>query len=855
MNKKSIALLMGIFNSWPTWAVPAEYFPPMPSFAANQGALSYSFFNLSPTTCTLTPEGAGGNAAAYSTWGQSNGWMNAGDYNAPGLFNPNGVPFWFNASANGTGSIPVVITKGTSDYFTSSYVFFDWPDSPLLSSPASKTLLSGQNYSGVTYSAAVNNISWNTPAIGDSWSISCLYAAPTATSNISSAVASLASTQNALVSATTQYMYIDPNNGATYQSYYYFYPSYPGWFYNSDINPVAEGNPSGPSQPCYGGVQSDGYGSPMVANCGRIGFVSDQMCVSNPQDFTNPDPNSSGWPANPNPCGAGFTSASPQIGSMSLNWNVQESNTGGLWSGINYSGLNNFSATNPYPAVYNINMPMLPINLSAYAAPNTTNPNPAQLNPPINWTPIMGGQFTYAIGDPFVVSSFAAKILAYLATSPIPLNNASNLASISYTLTSSTKPVFATGSTANEYVQWLMGSQSSSQNYQGVSQTAANTYASIYNAANNNTKTEKSIWGTVFKVLADTAIAVSSEALKAAFPEGAVTTALVGGVTVEGTGVLIDQTNSAIDSAYSKTTNPTQPLSQNAPAVINPTYSSTDLLGLLLTNAGVQSAINSTMNLMGNPDPLFSNYTIYTGTTTGSSTENPCTPSSISVVSGFMNGTCGSTTNQVNPVGTPPTYNNVFPGAGIKPVTNALSIWTAILTGSNIIPNPEGWFVLGDSADGSAPFQPPFQLYSPTAPSFLPSGSTNPGVTITFNPMTFVLTAQSITWNPPSVSSGKVCTAQSDAISGSSPTTCEYSFQSSPPTLNYMQCVSDPQATGGVIATFSESGSSISSSNVSLACACIPSYLGGPVPEANAPLQFLTGASSTNPSGSCSSPP
>lgn len=844
MNNKSLVLLVGMFNSTLSWAALNEGTPPMPSFAEKQGALSYTFFNLSPSACNLTPQGASGNPAAYSSWGVSNGWMNSGTYQAPGFFNPNGVPFVIGNNANYTYYIA---KSGTSNYFTSSYVFYDWSDSPLLpDSPPSGQMKSGQNYSGVSYSAAVNNLAWNTPAMGDSFYINCQYFSPaTGSISVPMAIASLASSQNALVSANTGFYVTNPGDGYQYLSTNYWYPAYPGWFGNSDINPIAEGNPSDPSQPCYGGVSPAFYSCSYPNNYGA-------QCLNNPQDYTNPDSSSSTWPSNPNPCGAGFTSSSAQVGSQSFNWNSSNTSTvGGLWSGINYQGQSSFSAANPYPAVLNVNTPMLPINLSAYVASNSNNP--AQLYPSVNWTPIMGGHFTYAIGDPFIISSFAAKSLAYLATSPTQLNNATDLASLSYTLTSSTNPVFTNGSTANEYIQWLMGSQSSSQNYTGAAQLAANAFQTTYNAALNNTKTTESIWGTVFSYLADVAIIGLSDAIKD-LPGGHIASAVVGGVTETTTGILVDQANSAIESAYTTTSNPTQPQSVNAPAVVNPTYSSSNLLGLFLSNSGVQYAINSTMKWTdNNPSPLLSNYSI--------NTNNSC-DNTLQLEANLLEGICSGTNNASPPSGPNPpssstwSYSNVYPGASATLSTNQLSIWTAILTGSNIQVNGDGWIILGDSSDGNAPFQPPFQLYSPNVPSYLPSGSTNPAIAISFNPMNFILTAQSISWNPPSSSSSKnVCSEGSSAVSGSNPVACEYSFNSnssaSAPTLDYMKCVNDPQATGGIIATLSDTSTTISSSNVVLACACIPAYIGGPSAPSDSQVTFVTGASSNNPKLTC----
>lgn len=838
MNNKLYIILVGICFSPASWSVLNEGNPSMPPFAQGQGALSYTFFNLSGQSCTLTPEGAGPNPAAYAWWGQNQGWVNSGQYDYPGMFNPDGIPYVVGMNGNYT---QYESKKGTSNYFTSSYIFFDWPYSPIVSTPGPQPLPNGGTpVYEVLVSSAFNNWSWNTPAMGDSWIISCTVpSSTTAQANI--AVASFASSQNALQSGNTGF-YV--NADQTITSSNYWYPAYPGWFANADINPIAEGNPSQPDQPCYGG------GSTTFA-CSEPDSTE---CLSNPNDYTNPNPSQP--PTPPNPCGAGFTSLTPQTGSQSYNWNPENSNTqGGLWTGINYSNYASIGST--YPAVLNLNMPMLPINLGAYVQSNSSNP--AQLYPAVAWTPIMGGHLTYAIGDPFIISSFAAKILGYLATNQsAQLNNASDLASISYSLMSGSNSVFSVGSTAGNYVQWLMGSQSSSQNYKGASQMAAIAFQQTYDAAQKNTQTTEKIWGKIFQGLADTAIYAVVAGINLIPGGEAVSSAVVAGLTAEGTGFAINQVNSAISAPFTSTTDPTTPLSISAPAVVNPTYSSANLLGLLLTNSGVQDAINNTMTWSSNPSALLSNYSAYI--------DQSCVEGSINtlgLVSNLFTGNCtgvdGSAINGSSPSGVnAPVYQNVYAGStpgndGSSPTpiptsTSQLSIWSSILTGSDIVVNEDGWLMLGDSANGNSPFQPPTQLYISNIPSTFPSNATNPGVNTTFNPNTFTLTAQSVVWNTPS---GSGCTSPATALNGS-PTTCEYPLQVNA-TLKYTSCVSDQNATGGIIASFSGSGTSLSGTEVVLACACIPTYLGGGAGTGSV-TSPITGASSVNSLLKCPQP-
>jgi hypothetical protein len=162
--------------------------------------------------------------------------------------------------------------------------------------------------------------------------------------------------------------------------------------------------------------------------------------------------------------------------------------------------------------------------------------------------------------------------------------------------------------------------------------------------------------------------------------------------------------------------------------------------------------------------------------------------------------------------------------------------------GSDIVVDPNGWLQLGDSADGITPFEPPTQLYSPNVPSTFPKDAINPSVNTTFNGSTFTLTAQSVQWNSTSGS----CSAPALSVTGASTATCEYLLPT-PPTLNYMNCVKDQYATGGIIVTFPSGGAtSLAATEVELACACIPTYIGG---FANSGL--ITGASSSQPTMTC----
>ncbi|MFM8444848.1 MAG: hypothetical protein ACKN9W_16120 [Methylococcus sp.] len=493
------------------------------------------------------------------------------------------------------------------------------------------------------------------------------------------AIASLASSANALQS-----------NGPTS---YPYNSSLTGWWYNNEVNP-----------PANGGCDND-----------------------------------------TNPCGVGFTTQYGSHGNQILNWNVpygaaNYSPTGGLWSGINYNSGNNYNNIS-YPAADMVNAPMLPINLSAYTVSAQGNSNPDNHSQIMYYTTMWGGHFTLAMGDPFVVNGYAAKALWYLVVNAT-LSDDTTLGALSNAISNGNGSggVFDGGSYEDNYVQWLLGSQSSTQNYIGAPQIAANAFESAWKAAQIpvNQQHEK-IWGKIFTGLADIAVDAGIAAL-AFVPGGDVAVAAAVGVATAAGGAVVPDMNAAITNAFTTTTtlSASPPVSRNAPIVINPTYASNDLLGLFLTNSGVQEAINTTMQFGSSYYPLTSNYSINTDYSETNLTG--CT--NIQVGNNLLRGSCydssGATVSNGPSATNPPTYGNVY---AANQTTTQMSIWDAILTGSDVTTNENGFMILGNQI-GSASFSPPVMMWNASPSSTLPA---NLAVNTTFNLNSGYLSANSYT--------------------------------------------------------------------------------------------------------------
>lgn len=871
----------------------------IPTYGAGTGALSYTFFNLSGSNCTLNAYGSGGNPAAYSAWAQANGWGNNGN---AGFFNPTGLGGWVE-DQNST-----VEPYNPSPQVTNNYLFYNNYD-PIDGATVPTGNISLDN--GTPYNALITsgvlgpvsgNESINYPSMGDSWSIACQNGTPPI------AVASLASAASVLQS-----------NGPTYYPYPY---SLQGWFENAAINP-----------PAWAGCNSS-----------------------------------------TNPCGVGFTAPTNATGNLVLNWNVPSSAAnyqamGGLWSGINYN-----STSDSYPASMALNQAMLPINLSAYVAANQGNFNPNNASQYMYYTMAYGGHYTLALGDPFIISSYAAKMLWFQVISQsLTLNDGTALSSISSTLSNTADTgVFESKSFEDNYVQWLLGSQASSQNYTGAPQLAASAYQSVFNAATVPI-TEETTWGQVWTAIADTAVnaVVVGAALIPGAGWGVLAVAGLGGALVTADGAATPDMNAAIANAHTATLSGPPPLSQAAPAVINPTeVASTTLLGLWLTNTFVQAQINGNGN--GGPSPFLSNYSINTDNQAcvsasaqfGYTQCNPLASSNdllpntasglyagpfgctnLQLANNLLSGLCypnndwwsGQVNNGPNSNAPNGYYVNVYAQAQ---TSTQFSIWDAILTGSDVTTDSNGYIVMGGNVGNVPSFSPPVQMINATSGSAAPTAPLPAGLSVntTFNLNTGTLTATGYTTtqtgdptaagpNPapsatPSINvvisganpadaiytlsgggvapnyesssgvleigyysaNGTVYTfangAQSINMTGCAPnstvtltitpdatnasnawgasgalacTVASTSLGSGMGVaLDYNQCVKDHWATGGVVAAFTSAPNSATGEGgaVTLACACVPAYLDGAGHSRASSSQLLggviVGATSSN---------
>ena len=370
---------------------------------AGTGALSYTYFNLSPGSCTLNyvpPSNA----------------LNGGS----------GYAGFFNVSAF-AGS-----TSSPESLVTSNYIFYDSgnpitaPSSSSTASVSNYYINTGGNVSLVEYSAAFTS-SENPAAMADQWTIQCL-------SQPQMTLMSTASATNMLASNA-------PSSGYPYDK------ALAGVFENAKFSPGAPGG-----------------------------------CTSSS-----------------NPCGMGITTATGNTtaGQQNYNFNPLISSlpftaTGGLWMSVNAnsSNPNNYTLGQ---AVNTLNYAMYPVNLSAYVPWSMFNANVIAGDDNVTAqqvsTPVFGGHFTLAIGDPFIVSSFSAKILAYLVgnSSSIVLDNSTTLNTLQGALApnGNASGVFAGNGTYSPvgvaYVKWLMGSPTSAGAVQapGSPQLAANAYQSI----------------------------------------------------------------------------------------------------------------------------------------------------------------------------------------------------------------------------------------------------------------------------------------------------------------------------------------------------------------------------------------
>ena len=333
---------------------------------------------------------------------------------------------------------------------------------------------------------------------------------------------------------------------------------------------------------------------------------------------------------------------------------------------------------------------------------------------------------------------------------------------------------------------------------------------------------------------------------------------------------------------FTSTVSQPAPVSENAPTIINNTYSSSNLLGLLLANTFVQAVFNNSLTKNTNYPPstaLYTNYSI--------NLDNLCT--GINLVNNQIKANnCGATS------GTKPSYSNVLSLYDNSQTTANINLWDAILTGSDITAT-NGYMSVANPT--IAAFSPPTQLVNNTASPTL----TITGINTTFNATTGIFSVASYTtgltgdptspgltpaptglpqlnfvtsnwnlFNPPNYTSSNSATSPAyysyDSTSGiitvngywglssqNGPqtldmTTClpnspvnltvypfgdasgtpgsqanGYLICQSPPTLPYNACTNDQNATGGVIvAVTNPPAADGTGATFELGCACIP---------------------------------
>ena len=468
----------------------------------------------------------------------------------------------------------------------------------------------------------------------------------------------------------------------------------------------------------------------------------------------------------------------------------------------------------PPLAVNAVNLSMYPVNLSNYVTSNYTNYLDTYA------APIFGGHFTVAVGDPFLVSSYAAKILWYITSGMgYAFSNNSLSASDIANLQNLVAPpgasgVFNSGSYSAAYAAWLLASPSE-----------AESAISTMNKAALTPITKESIWGKVFSQAAT--LAIDAGIASAAALTGGASTVAQAAVNTVGleAGGFTDAATNAITVNNTSTISQPAPVSATAPVVINDTYSAGNLLGLLLTNTFVQAEINNTLSSFNTSSfALWSNDSICT--------DSLC--SNINVTNNLMSGSCGT------PSGTAQVYTNALSTYTNSQSTAQLSLWDSVLTGSDITAS-NGYMILQNPSIPT--FTPPTQVVNATGTVPM----VTPGIAaanVTFSNPTGMLNVASYTVNNPSSASTPAGGSIDSVASGY--LTCQ-----STPSLPYNACVNDPQATGGVIVGITTAPiANGTGATFQLGCACIPSYLEGPVSGTSLGGVFV-GATNTNLSGQC----
>lgn len=792
---------------------------------ANSGGFSYAITNLSGSSCNLTAYGATPNPQASDELpAYSLGWNGAtGSY---GFFN--------NQLSDKTSVSNEVVFYGSDSPMQKIYSVTGQADDPTtwsaqnpMNYPYSPAALSpGQSISVLEPTIQMGSQP-NPAAAGDSWTIQCVGALSTPGSFV--VMANLASAGDSL------------GSGLLYDAADYFVS-------NALINPPAPGS------------------------CGADD-------------------------AEGNACGMGFVGSEQNV--FNLNQNSADVNyqpTGGLWWGVDNP--NTQAALSLVPA-------MFPVNLAAYTQAQQENNNGNTQYQSY----IYGGHLTFVIGDPFVISSFAAKTLWYLATSStFSLNDNTFVMGgegIDQFSNAVNAGLFPSTSYALSYINGLMTSTAQA----GYAVSRAITAASQGND-------HESFWGKVFAALFNvtmTAIDVGTAVATGGASKGA-QVAIQTSVNAA-TGALGQPVDNAINNAFTSNTTMGEPATQSAPLSTNSTFASSNLLGLMLTNFYVQYQVNSfSGKVSSNPNPLWSNAAMYTAAPNepGNCTNLAVTGNEFDVNVECYDGASSSYVQQ-SAVTPQPAYTNVCENVNAGVCTNfgrtdqQLNIWDAVMTGSTVGADSNGMLVLQNPATWS--FQPPTLISEPsiasistnfnlntgalsltewiqaspipsTAPLIQPYMASYGGGACTTTPLSYtpLNTSYDATTGILSVSGWQSgCTADpdynhspageyfaslnmatcaegsaanfevfgGDAEMGPSSVSleCEYPnlLHQAGVVLNYNQCVSDPNATGGVVAKQMQT-SSDGPFLPALACVCMPGYL----TTGSTSVQLLTGYYATD---------
>ncbi|MGR8981379.1 MAG: hypothetical protein ACU84H_14980, partial [Gammaproteobacteria bacterium] len=627
---------------------------------AKSGALSVSFFNLSPYTWNLTGYGGMPNPYAATDLARTCGWTGCQSSWTPKTTAP---PSFFNYWPFDTppGNNCNLSNPDQYPWVTESYIFYDHDQTdPLALQTTDRTL-------GLSENTLVKQetIQWllidssrappeklNKPAVADSWWLS-----PTdgpSGSDAGIVFGSLASSANMFYNYSGTY-YVSPYTYYMYDSDYPRCVARQGAYPNYAINPLA----------------------PEDRNFTKSSQTGNKT-----------------WDNLYNNVGAGIVNAD-----FAVNLNSRDAmESGGIWYGA--------ESHNPgYYAGYALNPAMLPINLSTYTQTNALIKKSQFYEILSDWdywySPFYGSHYTLAIGDPFLVSSFAAKILWYLATSnSFAIQNETLSPAGLEDLLATVAPdgatgVFYAGSDPSLYAKWLLGSPRDARNaLQGVIQ-----------AAQEGNISEKTIWGKIVEQTLRIGLAYAVPVLSGTWKDSTKKNSRTGFVGVGNyfaQKLVNSATKTHCQSGVCKpfTVQVAAPQSDMAQPSYNGTYSATGLLGNLLADMILQAEINNKLSAdpadggFGQPAAnsdkfaLFSNQPI-------SYDPGRCDTDTIGVVNNFISGTCyksdssGFDTSQPVKNGdanSPSDYTNVL--STYLPSQNdaitKINWWSAVLNGAQI---------------------------------------------------------------------------------------------------------------------------------------------------------------------------